>query len=455
MEIRDFEKKMKYAMDFYDQATEIQHMVHDSIRGFHYLYGYDLYNEREVSNPELASLVERRKRQLLIEMGRVGEYSIKYLLLMEQMIRYPNQDIEEFTNKFIYSIGDKGVRNTYINQYHLDPNLVDEILVAKEQHSLQPLHDYSYLFTVLEKLFPNVVNHIQKNILYNIKGNNIFERKFLSEDKASLASFFASLPFLESAELSEEQNKEYISEYRENIEKSGDVFTKLRYFEHNMDNKQYDMNWVLYLMDQLVDYIVLTHEYNKDDPEKSVEVAYIKKKVSEHILPQGLRKYDEKFIIPKFGEELVAARILNANALETLDKYPELLDSIDYSQIAIWNRFNEEDIDFNRAISNFINNLVNFNHDPNILLNHYPLLLPTKHIIEVNKFLGDIGIDIDSVSKEESSILCVPIEYLKRGYERSDKSDVSVKSLINGINNALYDDGVSNGSKPEVPLRHR
>ena len=86
MEIRDFEKKMKYAMDFYDQATEIQHMVHDSIRGFHYLYGYDLYNEREVSNPELASLVERRKRQLLIEMGRVGEYSIKYLLLMEQML---------------------------------------------------------------------------------------------------------------------------------------------------------------------------------------------------------------------------------------------------------------------------------------------------------------------------------------------------------------------------------
>ena len=81
--------------------------------------------------------------------------------------------------------------------------------------------------------------------------------------------------------------------------------------------------------------------------------------------------------------------------------------------------------------------------------------MPTKHIIEVNKFLGDIGLDIDSVSKEESSILCVPIEYLKRGYERSDKSDVSVKSLINGINNALYDDGVSNGSKPEVPLRHR
>ena len=89
MEIRDFEKKMKYAMDFYDQATEIQHMVHDSIRGFHYLYGYDLYNEREVSNPELASLVERRKRQLLIEMGRVGEYSITYVLLYFHKIALP------------------------------------------------------------------------------------------------------------------------------------------------------------------------------------------------------------------------------------------------------------------------------------------------------------------------------------------------------------------------------
>ena len=44
MEIKDFKEKKKYAMDFYEQAIEVNDMVHDSIRGFHYLYCYDFYH---------------------------------------------------------------------------------------------------------------------------------------------------------------------------------------------------------------------------------------------------------------------------------------------------------------------------------------------------------------------------------------------------------------------------
>ena len=148
MEIKDFEEKIKYAMDFYEQAIEINNMVHDSIRGFHYLYGYNFYDERDVNNAEKKKLIERRRRQLLIELGRVGEYAIKYLLLMQQINNYPNQTFDEFKSKTLYSIAEKGVRNTYINQYHMDPNIINEILIAKDEHKLQPLHDYSYLFTV-------------------------------------------------------------------------------------------------------------------------------------------------------------------------------------------------------------------------------------------------------------------------------------------------------------------
>lgn len=87
MKIKDFEEKKVFAMDFYEQAIEINQMVHDSIRGFHYLYGYNLQkeNESEIKNPEKVKLVNKRKRQLLIELGRVGEYAIKYLLLMQQI----------------------------------------------------------------------------------------------------------------------------------------------------------------------------------------------------------------------------------------------------------------------------------------------------------------------------------------------------------------------------------
>ena len=45
MEIKDYEQKMKYVMDFYDQATQINQMVRDNIKGFHYFYLYDFYNE--------------------------------------------------------------------------------------------------------------------------------------------------------------------------------------------------------------------------------------------------------------------------------------------------------------------------------------------------------------------------------------------------------------------------
>ena len=457
MEIKDYEQKMKYVMDFYDQATQINQMVRDNIKGFHYFYLYDFYNEREVINPKLKELVEKRRRQLLIELGRVGEYAIKYLLLLEQIHKYPNQSIEQFTEKFIYYIGDKkGVRNTYINQYHLDPNIINEILTAKEKHSLQPLHDYSFLFTILEKLFPNVVTHLHENILFNIKGYNCIESKFLTKDEAYLASFFSSIHFLESIELSNEANKEYLEEYKNIIEESGDVFTKLRYLENNTEKKQYDMINIVSIMYHLVDYIVLIHEYNNDNPENNIEVAYIKKKIDEHILPQAFTKYEDSiYTIPKYKKDLERREETSKKAGKVLDKYPELLNSIDFSQLKIWSRFNNNEINSDFVISDFIDNLIEFGNKPEAFSNNYPLLLPTNHILEVEKYLKEIGIDISSIEKEQSSILCVPIDYLKKGYESINSSDVSVSLLISAIDKILYEEGMSNNSVPELPLRHR
>ena len=457
MEIRDFDEKMKYAMDFYDQATEVLQLVHDSITGFYYTYKYDFYEEREILNPRLKKMVDKRKRELLIELGRVGEYALKYLLVMEQIYKYPNQTIEEFTEKFLYNIGEKkGVRNTYINQYHLDSSIVEEILITKEQYPLQPLHDYSYLFTILEKLFPSVVTHIQENILFNIKGHNCKERNYLTKNMASIAAFFSSIQFLSSTELPKEENKRYIEEYRQELEKSGDVFTKLRYLENNLENKQYDMNWVIYLMDQLVDYIVLTHEYNKDNPDNDIQVAYIKKKINEYLLPHDWRIYQELiYELPKWKKNYEESERLSGIANEVLEKYPKLLDSIDYAQLAIWKRFNNKEMSYDMAIGNFVNNLVEFRNNPNILLGKFPLLFPKNHIIEVDDFLREIGIDISTIEEENSSILCAPLTYLKRGYELIKNSNISPSSLFSAIDKVLYDERLNNNSIPELPLRHR
>ena len=452
MEIKDFEEKKKYAMDFYEQAIEVNDMVHDSIRGFHYLYCYDFYNERDVNNKEKQKLIERRRRQLLIELGRVGEYAIKYLLLMQQINNYPNQSFEEFRNKTLYSIAEKGVRNTYINQYHMDQNAINEILIAKDEHKLQPLHDYSYLFTILEKLFSDVTNHIHENLLFNVKSYYNEENMKLPKGLSSLIAFFSSINFLASSELSEEVRKVYIDEYKEIMAKSGDSFTKLRYLENNIENKQYNIQEIMYLLDQLIDFIDLVHNYNKDNPEKDIRAAYLKKKISEIMLPQGLRKYDE---YPGFAEKLQTAESNCKIVFETLDKYPKLLETIDYSQLAIWSRFNGTDTIYAEAIDNFINNLIRFKDDEKILSNRFPLLLPVNHILETSLFLQEIGLDISMITKEESSILCVPIDYLKKAYDEVKDSDVSAHSLISNINKNLYYEGMNNSSNPELPLRHR
>lgn len=452
MEIRDFEEKKKYAMDFYEQAIEINDMVHDSIRGFHYLYRYDFYNERDVNNNEKQKLIERRRRQLLIELGRVGEYAIKYLLLMQQIHNYPNQTFEEFKNKTLYSIAEKGVRNTYINQYHIDPNIINEILIAKNEHKLQPLHDYSYLFTVLEKLFPDVTAHIYENLLFNVKSYYNEENIKLPKDLSSLIAFFSSVNFLASSELSEEIRNVYIEEYKKIMEKSGDSFTKLRYLENNIENKQYNMDEIMYLLDQLIDFINLIHNYNNDNPSNDIKIAYVKKKISEIMLPQGLRKYDEH---PGFAEKLQQSEERCQTTFKILDKYPNLIETIDYSQLAIWKRFNENDTIFEDAIPNFINNLIRFKDNEKVLLNNFPLLLPESHILETSLFLQEIGLDLSSIKKEESSILCVPIDYLRKAYDGIKDANVSAESLISNINKILYYQGIDNSSIPELPLRHR
>lgn len=453
MMIKDYEEKKQYALDFYEQATEVYRMVHDSIRGFQYLYGYNLYNEdlSKVTNKEKQALIERRRRQLLIELGRVGEYAIKYLLLMQQIHNYPNQTFEEFKNKTIYSIGEKGVRNTYINQYHMDSTIIEEILVAKEQHKLQPLHDYSYLFTILEKIYPSVVNNIQDNLLFNIKSESVLEDCSLPNDITSLISFFSNINFLVITELTQSDKELYVEDYKRILEQSGDSFTKLRYLENNIEDKQYNMNEIIYLLYYLIDFIELVHNYNHDNPEKDIKIAYLKKKIANFMLPQGLRKYDEH---PKFEELLQQAEQKFNIISNTLDKHPKIIDNIDYVQLATWNQFDGTGNIYENAISNFMTNILIFSENE-IILNNFPLLLPNEHLLEIAKFLEGIGLDPSTLKLDESNLLCIPVHYLKSAYAKIKDTEVSPQKLISTVNQIINSQEINDPSIPSSSMGHK
>ena len=282
MQIKDYDDKMAMILDFYDQTVEILSMVNDGIHGFHYLYGFDIFSG-EISDEikktyifDFEEKINKRKKQLLIELGRVGEYAIKYVLLLKQMNDYPNQTFEEFKLKAMYSLADKGVANTYINQYHMNPDTVATIRLAKEQHQLQPLHDYDYLFTMLKVLHPDIVNNMHKVLELRIKRHIIATDSNLPTELKTHYSRFPDKIVLGLTDLTEEELQQYKDEFEKIIQESGDVFTRLRYLENNPNNKQYDLETTLNIIEYLVDYIKLVHEMNHDNLDTDITIAYRK-----------------------------------------------------------------------------------------------------------------------------------------------------------------------------------
>ena len=112
--IRDYDKKMEVVLDFYNQSQEILSMVHENIESFNSLYGYDLLTDKRIgessdiflSDEELQNKAKVRKKVLLTDLGKVGEFTLKYILLLKQMRDYPNQSFEEFNSKPIYGLAD-------------------------------------------------------------------------------------------------------------------------------------------------------------------------------------------------------------------------------------------------------------------------------------------------------------------------------------------------------------
>lgn len=266
---------------------------------------------------------------------------------------------------------------------------------------MQPLHDYSYLFTILEKMYPDIVKRLQENLLLEIKAQYCLENKLLTKEESSIASFFSCISLLPWLELSEDTSNAYFEDYKKIMEKSGDAFVRLRYLENNVDNKKYDLNEVMYLLDYLIDFITLTHEYNKDNPENSINSSFLKKRIAEYILPQDIHKYDESiYCIPRYKEDLERRKNDFRVVSEVIDRYPNILESIDFSQLKIWKDYSRNDINFEEVISNFIGNLIEFRDNEEVLLNNFPLLLPKKHITEIKQFMNKIGIILSTIKKD-------------------------------------------------------
>ena len=343
--IRDYDKKMEVVLDFYEQAQEILSMVHDDIKGFHYLYGFDLMSE-EISDHaknsyiiDIEKKVAARKKQLLIQLGRVGEYAIKYILLLEQMRLVPDQTYEEFMNNTLYTLGEKNPtqRNStsgfYVNNNHISMDVFDDIKSEKDNHKKQPLHDYAYLFFILKRMFPEVVEDMHKVMNYHIKSNRALDSElpdFLKED----LYIFPQRDVVEFNGMTDEEQELCRSEFERVLNESGDIFIRLRYIENNPNNREYSLEDILNIMDYLFDYVRLTHDMEHDNISNNITATYNKEKCIEariRYIGKNISVDERKDALNKEVE-----RIDRIFAIERIAFNPDLiLASIFYSKLSV------------------------------------------------------------------------------------------------------------------------
>ena len=343
--IRDYDRKMEVVLDFYEQAQEILSMVHDDIKGFHYLYGFDLMSD-EISDftkdtyiIDIEKKVAARKKQLLIQLGRVGEYALKYILLLKQMELVPDQTYEEFMNNTLYTLGEKNPtqRNStsgfYINNHHVTMDVFDDIKNEKDNHKKQPLHDYAYLFFILKRMFPEVVEDMYKVMDYHIKSTRALESKlpdFLKED----LYIFPQRNVVEFNGMTDEEQELCRSEFERLLNESGDIFIRLRYIENNPNNREYSLEDILNIMDYLFDYVRLTHNMEHDNISNNITATYNKEKCIEariRYIGKNIPVSERKDTLNKEVE-----RIDRIFSIERIASSPDLiLASIFYSKLSV------------------------------------------------------------------------------------------------------------------------
>ena len=287
--IRDYDKKIKYALDMYYQSQEILSMVQQTIESFNREYGYDLVSDTRTGTPkdifltdeELSQKINTTKTVLLTDLGRTGEFSLKYILLLKQMRDYPNQSFEEFNAHPLYAIADRAsTKNLYKDIYGMDVSKIELIEESKRNHRLQPLHDFDYLFEMLGILDTGLTNDIYRNLELCVKSDAAAKSNLADWIKV-MSVCFPQYGYEDFLNINEEVIQEYKDEFDRVMHDSGDVFTRLRYLSNNPDNKQYSLSDMLSLLGYLTNYTKVVHEANYDDLNKNVDVGFSKLRILE------------------------------------------------------------------------------------------------------------------------------------------------------------------------------
>lgn len=209
------------------------------------------------------SIKKAQLNELLVDLGRVGELALKYIIKLKQLQLYPNQSIEQFRKDALFK---KGPLKSLSARERLSQEELDQILNYEDANN-QPFHNFDYLFMVIEKLMKPQATSFYKIIEYSMLSREIKKEPLSKNERRNFEDIifpeYTVRPMLDEEEEKEVREK-IINLRRDTIRESGDIFTRLRYFSNNPQDKEFDFNSIYDLMKDIVMSIRTIHECGDD-----------------------------------------------------------------------------------------------------------------------------------------------------------------------------------------------
>lgn len=235
-------------------------------------------------NTEDYNIYQAQIEDLISNLGKVGEKSLKYIIGLEYIRINPNADKEALNNIFIK----KNTLKDFIIRHNInatDNKLIE--LMNYEDLNKQKAHNFDYWYSALELSLPHIIKNINELFYNTLQSEWIYEEykdslieKFNNNYDLSPNTYKKPSKYLFSiifpdmlTNIPDSEIEFYggiknticdneLLEKRNKIKECGDAFTRYRYASNNPDNKKVPLNELMKIIEIFVLYITFIHNNN-------------------------------------------------------------------------------------------------------------------------------------------------------------------------------------------------
>lgn len=211
---------------------------------------------------------ENQKKKVLQDLGRILELSFKYILKIERLELYPDEPYESDSINKVKGFKEKEtfpkpVVNDLANKCN-----ISQSKVASEVYSVTGVgpdaHNFTYLYRIIEVILPNINKSIKDFFGYTLKSKIAVEEIDDEYEKKAYAvfpedMFTFTFPKKVDRKKIDEETLKRIQDRIKTINENGDIFTRLRYFANNPNDKSFNLEEIYELTTDVVNFAKAIH----------------------------------------------------------------------------------------------------------------------------------------------------------------------------------------------------